>query len=86
MFFLPDAPAELQAELKDIRALETEEERLLRVQALTADDDNDFDFYASALEELQTGAVYSVGLRAGLKAGNKIIQNLSAGVDGLNGS
>ena len=82
MFFLPDAPAELQAELKDIRALETEEERLLRVQALTADDDNDFDFYASALEELQTGAVYSVGLRAGLKAGNKIIQNLNAGVDG----
>ena len=81
MFFLPDAPAELQAELKDIRALETEEERLLRVQALVADDDNDFDFYASALEEIQTGAFFSIGLRASLKAGNEIVRNLAAGVE-----
>tara|TARA_R100001163_G_scaffold4563_2_gene5940 strand:- start:2554 stop:8136 length:5583 start_codon:yes stop_codon:yes gene_type:complete len=81
MFFLPDAPTELQAELKDIRALETEEERLLRIQALVADDDNDFDFFASALEEIQTGAFFSIGLRASLKAGNEIVRNLAAGVE-----
>lgn len=79
MFFAPEYNGVLSSQLEKIKELETEEERLLAMEALLAETDEDFDYSIEQLNNIAGGAGFMVAFRVVLKGGNLALKSIRAG-------
>lgn len=79
VFFMPEAPAALQAELKKVRELQTEEQRIAAMQALMANTDEEFNFSMELLKNTAEGTAAIIGLRGLFKAANIALKKINSG-------
>jgi len=79
MFFAPEYNGVLSSQLEKIKELETEEERLLAMEALLAETDEDFDYAIEQLNNIAGGAGFMIAFRIVLKGGNAALKKIRAG-------
>jgi hypothetical protein len=80
MYFMPPAPAAMQKKLKEIRELQTPEERIAAAQVLRATSPEEFNYAYEQLKNVAGGAVALTGVRGTFWAANRFLSKATSGV------
>jgi len=80
-YFGVDLPDDLDQKLENIRQLESQEDRELRMKLLLAEDDFEFDLVSEQLKNVATGLGFFVALKGAFKVANKTLRKTTEGVE-----
>ena len=80
-YFGVELPDDLDQKLENIRQLESQEDRELRMKLLLAEDDFEFDLVSEQLKNVATGLGFFVALKGAFKVANKTLRKTTEGVE-----
>ena len=80
-YFGVELPDDLDQKLENIRQLESQEDREIRMKLLLAEDDFEFDLVAEQLKNVVTGLGFFVALKGAFKVANKTLRKTTEGVE-----